>query len=170
VEFTPGDWKKDAWPLRYLVLRIRKKQGQLFAQGYDTKYLSVVTNREGEVKDLIRWHWEKAGTIEQVHDVTKNELAAATPPCGRFGANAAWYRFSMITYNVLSAMKSLVLPARLSSARPKRLRFTVFTVPARVISHAGKLVLRVGEEAERIAGLIAARMKLALLAQALVPT
>lgn len=37
VEFTPGDWRKEAWPLRYLVLRIRKKQGQLFATGLATK-------------------------------------------------------------------------------------------------------------------------------------
>ena len=26
VEFTPGDWRKDAWPLRYLALRFRKKR------------------------------------------------------------------------------------------------------------------------------------------------
>jgi hypothetical protein len=54
VECTPGDWRKDAWPLRYLVLRLRKKQGQLFAIGADTKYLAVVTNRAGAVADLLR--------------------------------------------------------------------------------------------------------------------
>jgi len=167
VEFTPGDWPKDAWPLRYLALRIRKKQGRLFASGFHTKYLAVVTNREGEVADLIRWHWEKAGTIELVHDVTKNELAAIVPPCGRFGANAAWYRLSLLTYNVLSAMKSLALPSSLSSARPKRLRFSVFAIAGRIVSHAGRLVLRVGAAAERIAGLIDARAKLAVLGQAL---
>ena len=59
---------------------------------------------------LLRWHWQKAGTIELVHDITKNELGAAVPPCGRFGANAAWYRLSLLTYNVLSALKSLALP------------------------------------------------------------
>ena len=37
VEFTPGTWTKDAQPLRYVALRIRKKQGQLFASGADTK-------------------------------------------------------------------------------------------------------------------------------------
>lgn len=161
VEFTPGDWPKDAWPLRYLALRIRKKQGRLFAAGYDTKYLAVVTNREGALTELIRWHWQKAGTIELVHDVTKNELGAAVPPCGRFGANAAWYRLSLLTYNVLSALKSLALPAHLSAARPKRLRFAVFTLAGRLLTHAGRLVLRVSEEAERLAGLVAARTRLA---------
>jgi hypothetical protein len=121
VEFTPGDWPKDAWPLRYLAVRMQKKQGRLFAAGYDTKYLAVVKSRDGAVAELLRWHWEKAGTIELVHDVTKNELTAAVPPCGRFGANAAWYRLVLLTYNVLSAMKSLALPSSLSSARPKRL-------------------------------------------------
>ena len=159
VEFTPGDWPKEAWPLRYLALRIQKKQGRLFASGFDTKYLAVVTNRQGEIADLIRWHWQKAGTIELVHDVTKNELAAAVPPCGRFGANAAWYRLSLLTYNVLSAMKSVGLPANLSAARPKRLRYAVVSLAGKLSSHSGRLWLYIGEEAERIAGFIAARQK-----------
>ena len=163
----PDDWRKDAEPLRYLALRIRKTQGQLFATGSDTKYLAVVTNRAGAVAALLCWHWQKAGTIELVHDITKNELGAAVPPCGRFGANAAWYRLSLLTYNVLSALKSLALPPALSAARPKRLRVTVFTLAGRLVAHAGRLRVRVGAAAERLAGLLAARARLALLAQAL---
>ena len=168
VEFTPGDWKKDAQPLRYIALRLRKKQGQLFASGADTKYLALVSNRwELAPAALLRWHWQKAGTIELVHDITKNELGAAVPPCGRFGANAAWYRLSLLTYNVLSALKSLALPPALSTARPKRLRFTVFTLAGRLVSHAGQLRLRVSRAAEALAGLIVARTRLALVAQTL---
>jgi len=168
VEFTPGTWKKDAPPLRYVALRIRKKQGQLFASGADTKYLAIVSNRwDLAPSPLLRWHWQKAGTIELVHAITKNELGAAVPPCGRFGANAAWYRLSLLTYNVLSALKSLALPPALSTARPKRLRFTLFTLAGRLVTHARQLVLRVSAEAERLAGLIAARHRLALVAQAL---
>lgn len=161
VEFTPGDWPKDAKPLRYVAVRIRKKQGLLFAAGYDTKYLAVVSNRrEMGGAELLRWHWGKAGTIEHVHDVTKNELGGAVPPCGRFGANAAWYRLCLLTYNVLSAMKSLVLPGELSAARPKRLRFRLFTIAGRLISHADKVVVRISAAAERFAGLVTARLRL----------
>ena len=168
VEFFPGDWPKRAAPLRYVALRFRKRQGQLFASGADTKYLAVVSNRwDLAAPALLRWHWQKAGTIELVHAITKNELGAAVPPCGRFGANAAWYRLSLLTYNVLSALKSLALPPALSTARPKRLRFTVFTLAGRLASHAGQLWLRVSRAAERLAGLLAARERLALLAQAL---
>jgi hypothetical protein len=168
VEFVPGDWRKDAEPLRYVALRIQKRQGQLFAHGADTKYLAVVSNRwEVPAAALLRWHWQKAGTIELVHAITKNELGAAVPPCGRFGANAAWYRLSLLTYNVLSALKSLALPPGLSAARPKRLRFTLFTLAGRLVSKAGRLRVRLSAAAERLAGLIAARRRLALIAQAL---
>jgi hypothetical protein len=168
VEFFPGDWPKLAQPLRYVALRLRQKQGQLFASGSDTKYLAIVSNRwELPAPALLHWHWQKAGTIELVHDITKNELGAAVPPCGRFGANAAWYRLSLLTYNVLSALKALALPPALSTARPKRLRFTVFTLAGRLVRHADRLRLRVGAAAERLAGLIAARARLVLVAQAL---
>jgi hypothetical protein len=162
VEFEPGDWPKDAEPLRYVALRIRKRQGQLFAGGYETKYLAVVSNRRDLTPvALLRWHWEKAGTIEAVHDVTKNEIGAAVPPCGRFGANAAWYRLSLLTYNVLSAMKWLALPPSMESARPKRMRFSLFSIAGRIVTHAGRIVLRIGREAEALAGLISARMRIA---------
>jgi hypothetical protein len=167
VEFAPGDWTKDAQPLRYVALRIRKKQGLLFGGGYDTKYLAVVSNRlDLSGPKLVRWHWEKAGTVEQVHDVTKNELAAAIPPCGRFGANAAWYRLSLLTYNVLSAMKWLALPPSMETARPKRMRFSLFSLAGRIVSHAGKVVLRIGRAAEALASLVAARIRIAKVGQA----
>jgi hypothetical protein len=93
--------------------------------------------------------------------------APPSPPCGRFGANAAWYRLSLLTYNVLSALKSLALPSALSAARPKRLRFALFTLAGRLVTHAGQLVLRVTAAAEHLAGLLAARRRLALIGQAL---
>ena len=68
---------------------------------------------------------------------------------------------------MLSTLKSLALPASLSAARPKRLRFILFTLAGRLVSRAGRLRLRVSAAAERLAGLIAARQRLALLAQAL---
>lgn len=161
VEFTPGDWPKTAKPLRYIAVRFRARQGELFGNGNPMKHLAVVTNRTGEPADLLRWHWQKAGTIERVHDVTKNELAARVPPCGRFGADAAWYRVSLLTYNLLSAMKSVALPNALSNARPKRLRFSLFNIAGRIVSRGGKVILRIAEAIERIVKLAEARSKLA---------
>ena len=64
---------------------------------------------------------------------------------------------------MLSALKSLALPAHLSAARPKRLRFALFTLAGRLLTHAGRLVLRLSATAERIVEVVAARRRLAAL-------
>ncbi len=126
-----------------------------------------MTNRHDlDTAKLLRWHWEKAGTIEHVHDVVKNELGGRNLPSGRFGANAAWFRFALLTYNVLSAMKQLVLPPPMETARPKRLRFALFTLAARITSHAGSIVMKIGRSAEQLADLVASRLRLAELSTA----
>jgi len=71
-----------------------------------------------------RVHREKAGTIERVHDVLKNELAAGVLPSKYFGANAAWLRLAVISYNVLTALKRFGVNPPIIAARPKRLRFS----------------------------------------------
>ena len=90
-------------------------------------------------------------------------MCAAVPPCGRFGANAAWYRLCNLTYNVLSALKTFALPPQFATARPKRLRFAVFTLAGRISSHARRVVLRVARALEAAAGFIRARTRLAAL-------
>jgi hypothetical protein len=164
VEFTPGDWPKDAKPLRYVAVKFIGRQLDLDGK-VQIKHLAVVSNRRDmKAADLLTWHWQKAGTIEHVHDVIKNELGGATPPCGRFGANAAWFRFARLTYNVLSAMKQLALPPSMETARPKKLRFSLFSLAARITSHAGSLIMKIGRSAEQLAELVASRLRLAKLA------
>jgi len=130
-------------PLRYIALRVTKKQGELFAGGSERRHYAVATNSlQREPRRVLEWHRDKAGSIEALHDVLKNELAAGVLPCGRFGANAAWLRLSVLTHNVLTAMKRLALPPELLRARPKRLRFLVFQQPGKFVSHARRLTLR----------------------------
>ncbi len=168
VEFTPGEWPKNAPAFRYVALRFTGRQGRLFADGTDTKYLAVVSNRhELTAAELLRWHWEKAGTIELVHDVTKNELAARLPPSARFGANAAWYRLSILTYNILTVLRRVALPSRLLRARPERLRYEIFTVPAEIHQHARQLRARLGVSELTAEEIIVARQHLLELQQAI---
>jgi hypothetical protein len=143
VEFYPSDWKKTAAPLRYVALRFTKKQRELFEVTDVVKHLAVVTNRwELGGEEVVKWHWEKAGTIEHAHDVMKNELGAGTMPSKLFGANAAWYRLCGLTYNVLTFLKRKALPERLRNARPNRLRFELFTMPAKIAEPGGRLTVR----------------------------
>ena len=105
------------------------------------KHFAVVTN-------IGEW---KAGTIEAVHDVLKNELAAGVMPSKYFGANAAWLRLAVIAHNVMTALKRLALPAELLTARPKRLRFLIFNTAGRLVHHARRMVLRLAAKVSRLA-------------------
>jgi hypothetical protein len=138
------DRPEGAGPLGYIAIRMHKRQGALFADGSEAKYFVVASNEwEWSPKKLLEWHREKAGTIEAVHDVLKNELAGGVLPCGRFGANAAWLRLALITHNVLTALKRIGLPEPWLRCRPKRLRFQIFCSPAKLVRHARQLLLRV---------------------------
>ena len=146
VPFVPSEKveKKDSQPLRYVALRIRHPQGELFEDGSAVRHFAVLSNRwELKAARLIEWHREKAGTIEFVHDVIKNDLGGGVLPSKYFGANAAWLRLAVIAHNVLGALKRLALPPELLAARPKRLRFLLFNMPGRLVHHARRLILRV---------------------------
>ncbi len=160
VAFTPGAWPKAAAPLRYIALRFTPLQADLFA-GVAVRYHAVVSNRrELTPAALITWHRGKAGTIEQVHRVLQDELGAGVMPCQLFGANAAWFRINVLTFNLLTALKRLALPERYRLARPKRLRFEVFTLPGKLAVHESQLSVQVSVADTRLQELVAARQRL----------
>lgn len=140
--------KKDAKPYRYVAVRIRRQQGELFSDGSSVRYFAVVSNRwDIGGQELLEWHRGKAGTVEQSHDILKNELGAGVYPSAKHGANAAWLRIQVITHNLLQLLKKVALPEEYATAKPKRLRFALFTQFGQVVRHAGQVLLRVAREA-----------------------
>ncbi len=139
--------KKDAKPFRYVAVRLKRQQGELFSDGASVRHFAIVSNIwEMDGKALMEWHRGKAGTIEHVHHVIKGELAGGVYPSGKHGANAAWLRIQVITHNLLQLLKAAVLPKEYASSNPKRLRFSVFTCLGQVVCHARQVVLKTIEE------------------------
>jgi hypothetical protein len=135
--------KKAAPVYRSLAIRIRTPQGVLFGDGASVKHFAVVTNDwQTDGQALLSWQRGKAGTIEHVNHVLKNELAAGVYPSDKFGANAAWLRLQVLTLNVLEILKATALDDQYRRARPKRLRFAIFTQFGRVVRHARSQLLR----------------------------
>jgi len=148
VEFIPSaaSMKKGMKPDRYLAIRVRPWQGELFSDGNSYHYYAVVTNRwEMDGEELLRWQRERCGSVEKVHDVLKNDLAGGVMPCGRFYANAAWWRLNCLCYNVISIMKRKALPQSFWPVRMKALRFHLIGVAGKVVSHARMTFLRITE-------------------------
>lgn len=149
VEYVPSKKKerKDAKPYRYLAVRLKKKQGELFGDGVSVRHFAVVSNIwEMDGRALLEWHRGKAGTIERVHHVIKGELGGGVYPSGKHGANAAWLRLQVITHNLLELLKAAVLPKEYAEAEPKRLRCRVFTCLGQIVRHAHRIVLKVLEK------------------------
>ena len=148
VEFVPSKPSRKKWmqPDRYLAIRIRPAQGELFQDGTSYHYFAVVTNLwswDGE--RLLQWQRERCGTVEKVHDVIKNDLAGGVMPAKRFFANAAWWRLNALTYNVLSVMKRKSLPSSWWSVRLKALRYHLLCIAGRVTDHGRRLYLKIAK-------------------------
>jgi hypothetical protein len=145
VPFVPSRAaeKRDTQPYRYLAIRVRGLQGVLFGDGASVKHFAVVTNDwETAGRALLEWQRGKAGTIEHVNYILKNELAAGVYPSDKFGANAAWLRLQVLTHNLLELLKATALDGEYRSARPKRLRFAIFAQFGRVVRHARQQIVR----------------------------
>jgi len=67
----------------------------------------------------------------------KNELAGGVMPSKYFGANAALLRLTVLTHNVMTALKRIALPPEMLPARARRLRFLLFHTAGRLGAHHG---------------------------------
>jgi hypothetical protein len=153
VDFVPGDKSehKESRPLRYVGLRLLKPQGVLFADGSDRHYHAVVTNRTLDGGLLLDWHREKAGTVEHVHDETKNWLGGGHLPSQRFAVNAAWFKLALLTYNMVSAVRGLCFSVDERTVRLKKFRLLLIHLAGRMNRNNCVMGLRLCAVPEAIA-------------------
>ena len=85
-----SDWKlrvsqRELHRLHVVRLTLERREnvgrGALFSDGNSYHYYAVVTNRwEMEGEELLRWQRERCRSVEEVHDVVKNDLAGGVMP------------------------------------------------------------------------------------------
>ena len=163
-----GHSKKDP-EYRYLATRELLKQnilpgmeGQLsfptmMMERKRYRIFGIVTNRDMEGDELIRWHYKRAGKSEEAHSIMKEDLAGGRLPSGKFGENAAWWWVMVLAFNINSAMKRLALKGSWIAKRMKAIRFSLINLPGRVMTHARELVIHISRNHPSLEVLLAAR-------------
>ena len=160
VNFVP-DWigrKKSNPEYRYLAVREPVRQGVLpgleeqlsfpalvLGQGQIYKVTAIITNRDLPGDQLIRWCRQRCGESEEVHRILKDDLAGGTLPSGSFGENAAWWAITSLAFNIHTAVKGLVLGGSWVTRRLKTIRFSIISLPGRVVWQGRRLWLRISQ-------------------------
>jgi hypothetical protein len=121
-----------------------------FNGGIYKTFLMVTNKFEEPGEQVIRWQRGRCGKSEEVHSILKNGLAGGHVPTGDFGANAAWWYLSVLSFNLQRLMTHHLLPAGWARVHQKRLLATIYSSPARLIRHAGQIVLKIYGKAGKI--------------------
>lgn len=133
------------------------------------KLFGVVTNMNWDGESIIRWHRKRCGYSEQVHSEMKEAFCGGQLPSGKFGVNAAWWWIMLISLNLTSIMKSIVLGKVWKKRRMKSIRFTIINIAGRVIKKGKELIIRLSKGHPCLDLLISARQRIASLCICCVP-
>jgi len=130
------------------------------------KIFGIVTNRDVDGSELVTWLHDRCGKSEEAHAIIKEDLAGGRLPSADFGANAAWWGIMILAFNLTSAMKQLALKESWVSKRMKAIRFSLITLPGRILTHARELVIRLVKGHPSFGVLLTARRRIMELANA----
>ena len=130
------------------------------------KVFGIVTNRDLEGDELIRWHYKRSGKSEEAHSIMKEDLAGGRLPSGKFGENAAWWWIMVLAFNLVSAMKRLVLGGSWVTRRMKAIRFSLINLPGRIMTRGRELIIRIAKAHPSLEILLAGRQRIMELARA----
>ena len=107
------------------------------------KLTGLITNRTIPGAELIKWYRLRCGKSEQAHSIMKEDLAGGKLPSKFFGVNAAWWHIMLLSLNLNSSMKRLVLGGPWIKQRLKSIRFRLINLSGRVARHARSLIIRI---------------------------
>jgi hypothetical protein len=127
------------------------------------KLYGLVTNLDWGGEAIIHWMRERCGDSEHVHHEMKQSFAGGQLPSAKFGENAAWWWIMVLSLNLVSIMKSLVLSKKWKKSRMKRLRYSIIKIAGRVISGSNEMIIRLSQGNPVYELYLNARKRIALL-------
>jgi len=133
---------------RLVVQRWPKAQGDLFDPD-PYCYHVIATNREEEAREIVSLH-DQRGEVENYIKELKSGFGLEGMPCGESQANAVFFRIGVLAYNLFLALKLLALPSWWRRHTIATLRWRLYQVAARVVSHAHRIILKLAASLDKV--------------------
>jgi len=112
------------------------------------KVFALVTNLDWAADEIVKWQRKRCGKSEEINRVLKDELAGGHVVTSALGANAAWWQITVLAFNISTLIKKTCLPEEYQTSRPKKLRYWLFSLVARIGSHARKMKITLYRSAQ----------------------
>ena len=135
VRSDPRSRRRRTIDPQQLALVLGGEAGHVYA------YSFIVTNLAGDPVEIEAWFRERAQVEERIKD-SKCGLALRHLPSGYEAVNRVWMWSALLALNLSAWVQGLGGADEDGRAHAKRARRELFCVPARVISHARRVVLR----------------------------
>lgn len=137
-------WQRQAWDRPRRVVAVRKRemgdlQGRLFDEA-GWAYHLYVTDRDWMPEDVARFY-DKRADIERTICEAKYDVGIGHVPSASFAANAADLALTILARNILVLYRDRALGLK-TRDRIMTLRRRYLIVPGRVVTRAGRLLLR----------------------------
>jgi hypothetical protein len=134
-----------AWPegSRVIVRRERPHPGaQLRFSDHDGhRFQAILTDQpDPEIAGLERRHRQRAHVEDRIRDDKDTGLAKF--PFQQFALNQVWLEIVLLAHDVIVWTQALLLSGELATAEPKRLRYRLLHVAARLAFHGRRGRLR----------------------------
>jgi len=132
--------EKEGAAYRFVVVRRRKEQLALFAE-FEYSYRVYFTNTNWSKHGVVHFYRRRADA-ENVIKELKEGYAVENILSEEFLANAVFFQFELLAYNLVQYFKSNHLEKSWWSLRIKQLRYRLINIAGVVVNHARKTILR----------------------------
>ena len=137
---------------RLVVKREIRRQGELFGKEGQYFYHAVATNwleEEKNTEEVLKWHNQR-GQAENFNKEIKIGFGMERMPCGQTHANAVFFRVGVLAYNLFIGFKRLSCPESWAKQTIATFRWKMLQVAGRIVKHAGKTVLKLMIDLEKL--------------------
>ena len=137
---------------RLVIKREARRQGELFEGEGRYFYHAVATNwleEEKNTGDVLEWHNQR-GQAENFNKEVKDGIGMERMPCGQSYANAVFFRIGVIAYNLFIGFKRLSCPESWMKQTIATFRWKMVQIAGRIVRHAGKTVLKLMIDLEKL--------------------